>query len=135
MSRPAWIAPAYGYLVCLISVITFLVSVSNFASALIDRANPIQAANNRFGGPSLSSFEAFRATFERPTRTAPANAGSDTLSTAEMRSRYEALRSDRIAQVNYTSTRTIVSFAMLMLVSIGFFVLHWRWVRALRDAD
>jgi len=139
MSRLSWIAPLYGYLVCVIAVITFLVNVSGFIDASFDRMNPL--ASGRFQGPyggSLTSFESFRATYEgaRPTRVAPdpAGAAGDTLSTAELRQRYEALRADQLVMMRHQSTQRLVKHGLLLLVALVLFGTHWMWARRQRDA-
>lgn len=135
MSRAPWIGHAYGYVVCLVAVIAFLISVSGFVDALFERANPLQA-RSAFMGVSLTSFEAFRATYNEraPTRGGPNATPGDTLSTAELRSRYEALRADAVAQVSYRSAQRLVRFGLLILISLALFFFHWRWLRAQRDA-
>ena len=60
--------------------------------------------------------------------------GADTLSTAELRRRYEALRADRIAQMSYSASQRIVKHTLLILLAIGLFATHWRWVQRQRDA-
>jgi hypothetical protein len=139
VSRPSWIAPLYGYAVCLIAVVTLLIAVTNFVEAAFHRANPLQARGGFAPrGASLSSFEAFRATYgeERPTRAppAPGAAAADTLSTAELRARYDALRADHLARVSFQATQDLVKHGLLIAIAIALFVSHWRWLRR-RDDD
>ena len=136
MSR-SWIAPLYGYIVCVIAVVTFIVNVSGFVDATFDRMSPL-ASGRSYGpyGGSLRSFESFRATYEqgRPTRTSPQPPGpGDTLSTAEMRQRYEALRADQIELARHQSTQRLVKHALLMVIALALFGTHWVWVRRQRD--
>lgn len=138
-SRLSWIAPLYGYLVCVIAVITFLVNVSGFIDASFDRMNPL-ASGRSYGpyGGSLSSFESFRATYEgaRPTRVAPSpgtSAAADTLSTAELRQRYDALRADQLMLTRHQSTQRLVKHGLLLLVAIVLFLTHWTWARRQRE--
>lgn len=125
MERPSWIAPLYGYVVCLTAVITFLVAASSLVNAVLDRSNPLY---DRSGGPSLTSFEAYQATYDRDRNVAPGTR-PDTLTTEQMRSRYEAIRSDRIASVTFQSTKQILSSGLMILLAAGLFVFHWRWVQ------
>ena len=141
MERPGWIAPLYGYAVCLVCVVTILVNTASLVDAVVDRSNPLQGrdAMSPMGG-SLTSFEAFRATYNdggprRVTGTDGSAAIPDTLSTAELRSRYEALRTDRIAKVSFESMKNILKSSLLLLLSVGLFVFHWRWVRAQRAGE
>ena len=142
MSRLSWIAPLYGYLVCVIAVITFLVNVSGFIDASFDRMNPL-ASGRAYGpyGGSLSSFESFRATYDgaRPTRVAPPEGGqaaarADTVSDAELRRRYEALRADQLLLATHQSTQRLVKHGLLLFVALVLFATHWMWARRQREA-
>jgi hypothetical protein len=137
VSRPSWIAPLYGYSVCLIAVITFLIGITNFVEAAFHRGSPLQA-RDRFGDRgSLTSFEAYRATYvsDRPTRTEAGRGAADTLSTAELRARYEALRADHVARVSFQATQDLVKHGLLIALSIALFVSHWRWLRRRDPSD
>ena len=47
----------YGYSVCLVAVITVLISVTSLMNAVIDLGDPLHAVRSRVGAPSLASFE------------------------------------------------------------------------------
>lgn len=133
--RPSWIAPTYGYMVCLIAVITFLVSANNFVNAAFDRAYPLRGRSYGPYGESLTSFEAYRESYnERMRMQAPAGNGATVereLPPSEevLRQRYEQLRQDRIEQAEFEGTRRLVSSGLLIAFAVGLFVFHWRWVR------
>lgn len=136
MERPSWVQQVYGYAVCLVAIITFLVAISNFVEAALERTNPLQAQSRYgYGGEALTSFEAYRATRGerpmRPTRTDPARPPSpgDTLTTAELRAEYEALRADRAARVTFESTKRMVKDGLLVVLALVLFATHWRWLR------
>ena len=155
MSRTSWVASLYGYLVCVIAVITFLVSVSGFVDAAFERSNPLLARSGWFGpgGASLTSFEAFRASQNdrsmmtamssqpgavvmssgRPAPARPVPATGDTLTTEQLRARYEVLRADRIAQSTFSASQSLVKDGLLIILSIALFGWHWRWLRTQRD--
>jgi hypothetical protein len=140
MNRAAWIAPLYGYVVCVVAVVTFLISTSGFVDAAFDRANPLQGRGGYYGpgGGSMTSFEAFRATqMERPMRPSPTTglpaSTGDTMTTEQQRVRYEALREDRIAQASFVATQRLVKHGLLMLLATLLFVTHWRWLRRQRE--
>lgn len=134
------IAQIYGYAVCLIAVVTLIFAGSAFVDSTFDRASPLQSNDYRYGpyDAALTSFEAFRATYPRggepgmrpmPVGTTGDAAPQDTLTTAELRARYEALRSERIARVEFGATRSMVKNGFLLLLAIGLFITHWLWVR------
>ena len=138
MLRSSRVAQAYGYAVCLIAVITILIGVGNLTDAFIERSNPLMTDGRADG--SLTSFEAYRASAgmhrPMPTRVNPdgSPAASDTLTTAELRARYEALRADQLARVAFRTTQRLVKHALLVAIAVGLFIMHWRWLRT-RDAD
>ncbi len=141
MEKPHRIGQLYGYTVCLVAVVTFLTSANSLVKAFFALANPISYGQEPFRmgfEPSLSSFEAFRATYMfggRAMVNVASAAGdsslrADTLSTAELQSRYDALRSERVAQVRQAALSEVVTSGMLIVIAVVLFGLHWRWLRA-----
>jgi hypothetical protein len=142
MERPHRVGQLYGYTVCLVAVITFLTSVSGVIRSVASLANPISYTESPFRmgfEPSLSSFEAFRATYmfggsgvvfaSASVRGEEPTPRRDTLSTVDLRARFEALRAERIGVVSQAATTQLVTSALLMLITVILFVTHWRWVR------
>jgi uncharacterized membrane protein YcjF (UPF0283 family) len=132
VDRPNRIAQWYGYSVCLVAVVVLLVTLTGMVNSLFTLANPLHGENDF--GPALSSFEAYRATHDQspyldPTereavrRTPPSD--------AELRTRYQALRADRIERNRYEAQRSLVSAGLLSLFAAALFVFHWRWLRRL----
>lgn len=133
VDKPNRIAQLYGYTICLVALVVAIISVASLLSACFDRANPLQS---EYGyGVTLSSFEAYQATFQRERGVYPpgANAPSDTASTATLRQRYDALVADRIATTRYRTSKTLVTYSALLLIAAGLFAFHWRWVRRLAN--
>jgi len=145
MDKPHRIGQLYGYTVCLVAVVTFLTSANSFVKGLFALADPVSYGQEPFRmgfEPSLSSFEAFRATYMfgpsgamvsmARARGAARDTSQrvDTLSTAELRSRYEALRSERVAQVRQAGLSEVVTSGILIVLAAVLFGVHWRWLRA-----
>lgn len=135
VDRPNRIAQWYGYSVCLIAVIVLLISVGGMVNGLFTLANPLYREEGY--EPTLSSFEAYRATYHRTPfvdrierdslrRTPP--------SEAELRPQYEALRADRIARSRVEAQRSLVSAGISGLLAVALFLFHWRWLRRMGDA-
>lgn len=130
VDKPTRIPQFYGYTVCLISLVIGLVSISSLINSAFERMNPLQ--HGYAYGQSLSSFEVFKAkramlpSFGRETPTPP-----DTASEATMRARYDALVADQILSVRYESSKSFVTTGLLLLIAIGLFGYHWRWMRRL----
>ena len=135
------VAQIYGYAVCLISIVTLLIVGSRFVDAAFDRATPLRSQNYRYGpwDGSLTSFEHYRATYQGDrfaTRVAPGPDGpvpvanTDTLTTEQLRQRYELLRTEREASVRFGATQQLVKNGLLILLALVLFATHWRWVRS-----
>ena len=43
----------------------------------------------------------------------------------------DALARDRIGAVRYRTTKTLTTSTIFLLISVGLFLFHWRWVRRL----
>ena len=131
MEKPNRVPQIYGYTVCVIAVVTVLITASIIVNNVFDLANPIQAG---YGfESSLSSFDAYQATYQRDQRAVVAGSANavrpDTVSEATLRTRYEALRADRISRVRFNAWKAIVTSGLLLIISIVLFAVHWRWLK------
>ena len=136
MERPNRMAHAYGYTVCLISLIIALISLVSILNAAFDRANPLQS--DFAFGTSLVSFESYKATYRREQtmfERGEGNAKQDTTSEATLRTRYAALVEDRIAATRYRTSKSLTIGTLFLLISIGLFVTHWRWMRRINGVS
>jgi hypothetical protein len=128
MERRTWIPQAYGYLVCLIAVITMLITLNGLIDAGFRMASPLEA---EYGyDPMVSTFEGFRATRaeQRPSR-APGEPAAPIATEAELRQEYEALRAARLAQSRFQARRSLTTNGLLLLTALVLFGVHWRWLR------
>jgi hypothetical protein len=128
VARSPRIAQWYGYTVCLVAVVTFLLSARGVVDDLFTLSNPLRSSSRY--GTSLTSFEAYAATQDMAPRRAPGDSVTPP-SDDELRRRYEALKEDQIAQSRFDATRGIVASLLMLLIAAGLFVWHWRWLRAL----
>ena len=131
MEKTSRAPQVYGYTVCVIAVVTFLICATVIVNNAFDLANPIQAG---FGiESSLSSFDAYKATYQKDQRMglAPATAEQrqDTVSEATLRVRFEAMRADRIARIRFQSWKALTTSGLLLVISVVLFIVHWRWMR------
>ena len=125
-------AQLYGYTVCLITLIISLISTSSILNAAFERAHPLQSEFDF--GVTLSSFEAYKATYRRGQAFDRGTSQPDTASDATLRQRYDALVADRVAATRYKTAKTLTTSTIMLLLSLVLFVLHWRWVRRLNGA-
>jgi len=130
MQHPNRIAEIYGYLVCLIAVISFIITTGALIQALIDAGHPFQSKEVAYQTSTLVSFDNY--ILEKRQRT-----GMDTVQkamvndTLTMRKMYEAERNDLIQKVNHRIRRDVIVNTSLLILTILLFVFHWKWLSRL----
>lgn len=132
-NSPERMPQLYGYTVCLISLLWALVSIMRIAENALSLSAP--EMRNQYGytpEPSVTSFEAFRTSYDRsrsmgipPDRLATL----DTIPETELRRRYEALRADRIARGTFEAQQGILTGSLSLILTVAIFGFHWRWLR------
>ncbi len=137
MERSNRIAQIYGYAVCLVAIITFLVSTAAIVNAAFNLSDPLRAEGFGRSG-SLTSFAAYkREQMQRAPAPAkaqgPNSAGGDSVAAApndtDLRQMFEDERLDQIGNVRFRSMRTLVSSLLMIVIAFGLFFMHWRWLR------
>lgn len=134
MEKPHRMAQIYGYTVCLVAVITFIICVSNIIPSIMDLSDPLHAgASFQFAGtPSLASYENYKMDILKSTKSDDQKTGTNYIPDDKtMRSMYEAAKAERINQNNHSSVRTIMVSGLIILISIVLFITHWLWMRRL----
>ena len=123
----------YGYTVCLIALLWGLTSIVKVADGALALSAPDIRAGFDFGyEPSVTSFEAFRNTYDRSRMMAtpyPQTTPPPAIPDSELHKRYEALRADRIRRGTITAQRQIVTSLLSLILAAGLFVFHWRWLK------
>lgn len=130
MERPERVPQLYGYTVCLGALIWGLMSGISLVGNLLSLSAPELRGSSEFnwGEPSVTSFEAFRATYRRMAMPTP-DARLDSVPEPELRRRYEALRADRIRRASFEARREIITDSLSLVIAIALFAFHWRWLR------
>lgn len=138
MDQPRWIPQLYGYVVCLIAVITILISLNSIVNNTFEFAEPEMSreVTGEFGGRSL---EACRQRWMRTASpTGPERPATAPASVVPSDSALMALcaeeRTDRIAAVRHRALRSLVTSTLMLLVAGILFAVHWRWLRGSRTA-
>ena len=134
VERPERVPQLYGYTMCLIALIVGITSVLSLVESGMALANPAHGAESEWSAwsePSVTSFEAFRATYDRgrEARSGPNAPPPEPVPEVELRRRYEALRADRIARTRVAAQRSLVTSGLSLAIAAILFVVHWRWLR------
>ena len=139
MAKQNLIVQIYGYLVCLVAVITVLISVGMLVNSLIDLGDPLTAGRSSWGGrePNLASFESYKMDIIKAQNNQPESGGQSYLPDDQtLRAMYEAAKSDIIKLAKFRALRNIYSGIILIIICLVLFFTHWRWMnRLVRAAE
>jgi hypothetical protein len=120
-------AQVYGYTVCVVSVITFLICIANLMNAVFDIQDPIHSGFNPQGSPSLASYENYKMDI---LKNLPKTDATNLVPEEQtLRAMYEAARNDKIVAVRSQATRNLTINSVLIAICLILFVTHWRWIR------
>lgn len=114
----------YGYGVCLVAVITFLIAVAGTIFAVMDLNDPIYAVKN-YNKASIASFENYKMDMLKSQGEKETWSPDD----EALRAMYEAEKNDRIQRVIHDSMRSIYINGALIIICLSLFFTHWRWMR------
>lgn len=125
------VAQFYGYSVCLVAIISTMVSIGSLAGALMEWGDPLHASDySGYPARSLASFETYKMDSLNPPYGGPQSSGPRyTPDDETFRRMYDAARADRIQSVRARVRRTIVTNGLIVLFSAVLFGIHWRWLR------
>lgn len=136
MEKTQRIAQIYGYLVCLVAVITFLISITQLVNSLIDLGDPIHAGWTPESVPSLASYENYKMDILKST-----SKQTDSVTAAyipdeqTLKVMYQAARDNKIQLEKHRAFRAIIIHGLLVLICLVLFVSHWRWMSKLAKVD
>lgn len=119
----------YGYTVCLVAVITFLISVTSLVNAMIDLKDPLHAGWSQPGSPSLASFDNYKMDV---LKSLPKNEGSSVAympSDQTLLSMYNAAKTDKIQTVEHQANRSLFIGGLLTFICMVLFITHWKWMQ------
>ena len=122
-------AQIYGYSVCLVTVITVLISVTSLMNAMIDLNDPLHSGWNPQGSPSLASFANYKMDVLRSSPKGVDNTATYLPSDQTLQAMYEAAKSDKIQTVRHQANRSFIIGGALIFICGILFVTHWQWMR------
>jgi hypothetical protein len=133
VERPERVPQLYGYTVCLAALFWALSSATAIVENAMTLSAPAYHQANEYGfEPSVSSFEAFRLTYDRARelgRSDPSGTKLDTIPEAQLRQRFTAYRADRIAANEIAARQALITHTISLLLAAALFAFHWRWLR------
>jgi NADH:ubiquinone oxidoreductase subunit 3 (subunit A) len=121
----------YGIIVCIISIITFIICVSLLVTAIIDRSEPIYS---NYYGKDLSSFESYKMDVLKTVTEDQVYTPDD----ETIMNMYEAAKTEKHNKALHETKSSIIVNSLLIVFSIILFLIHWRIINrysALRQAQ
>jgi hypothetical protein len=134
MEKPHRMAQIYGYTVCLVAVITFIICISIIIPSIMDMSDPLHAGGIfiQAGTPSLASFDNYKMDILKSSKNDEQKTGTNWIPEDKtLHSMFEAAKADRINQANHSSIRSIVVNSLIILICIILFTFHWIWMKRL----
>lgn len=130
MERKVDFGQLYGYAVCLVAVVTFIISSVALVHGVLDLREPPYTDSYRTG-PSLVSFGAYKLDLLRQVGADEAADVDAALLPPDstLREMYRAERLDRLALAHQTSRSRIIANVILGSLAVVLFALHWAWLR------
>ena len=125
-------AQIYGYTVCLVAVITFLITLTTLMNAITDLDDPLHAGFTPPTAPSLASFENYKVDILKSLKDGDASKGAYFPDDKALQGMYEAAKNDKIQSVRHNSWQSIKISSLLIVITVLLFGTHWRWMKKVR---
>jgi hypothetical protein len=129
-------AQIYGYTVCLVSIITFLISISALVNAILNLGDPMHSGYTPAWSPSLASYESYKMDLLKTSQKGDEiTKASYVPDDQTLRAMYEAAKDDKIQKVKHDSNGSIIVCSLLILIGALLFITHWRWMQKINNSD
>lgn len=122
MEKKTKIPQVYGYAVCIVAIITILISVADLITSVIDASDPLYAWGDE---QRLSSFENFKVDALKSGKNEASYVPDD----STLRIMYEDAKNHKIRRVKHQTTKSIIVSSILIVISTTLFITHWIWMR------
>ena len=121
MEKKTKIPQVYGYAVCIVAIITILISVADLITSVIDASDPLYAWGDE---QRLSSFENFKVDVLKSGKNEASYVPDD----STLRIMYEDAKNHKIRRVKHQTTKSIIVSSILIVISTTLFITHWIWM-------
>jgi hypothetical protein len=116
MSKQNIVSQAYGYSICLIAVVVFLFNLPDIVELISTLIDPIHSGR----APSIVT---------QTIEQWDINVKSNSLYDPFLNMRFEREKSDALQSFIHVTWTSLIQKSILVILSILFFIIHWRWVR------
>jgi len=128
MEKKQKIIQIYAVIVCIVSIIAFLISMSGLVSSIIDRNDPLYAGRSDV---NLASFENFKMNVLKSTQKDQAYIPDE----ETLHKMYEEAKADKIKRVKHNTYRDIVVSSFVIIIALILFGTHWWLMKKMKNEE
>lgn len=136
MEKSQKIVQIYGYTVCLVALITFLIAISTLVNSVMDKSDPLHSGFTPAGTPSLASYENYKMDI---LKNAPKENDATKISNQPddntLRAMYQSAKDDKIQSSLHDIKKSIMVETIMLVLSIIIFISHWIWMGKIMKAE
>ena len=112
----------YAIVICIVAIVAFLISISNFVSSFIDYLDPLNSSRTEI---SLSSYEYFKMDLLKTTTKEQFYIPNDD----EIQNMYESAKNQHLLRINHRIFRSFAVNGLVIILGIILFMTHWKIVK------
>jgi len=132
MEKKQKIIQIYAVIICVIAVITILISLSGLVSAYIDKSNPLAVTiYSNTEQASLASFENFKMDVLKSIQKDQAYIPDD----QTIHKMFEEAKSAKIKTVEHRTHRDIIVSSLIMVIALILFGSHWWLLKKMKNLE
>lgn len=118
MEKKQKIIQIYAVIICIVSIIAFLISISGLVSSIIDRNDPLYAGRSDL---NLASFENFKMDVLKTSQKDQAYIPDE----ETLHKMYDEAKTDKIKRVEHNTYKGIIVSSFIIVVALILFGTHW----------
>jgi len=122
MEKKQKVLQVYGIVVCIVSIITFIICISILVSAVISRSDPLYSG---YSNKDLSSFESYKVEVMKSINKDQVYIPDD----PTIKQMYEAAKEEKINRVLHKTKSDIIVTGLLIIICIMLFITHWWMIK------
>lgn len=129
----------YGYLVCLIAIVTILISSASLVDAVFNLSRP--EGVSRYGGLTMDNdgynYESFRLQrIERASIQQEKTNRTDLVPSDEaIRAEFDQRKAATEASERWQTKKDLGTSSLSLIIAILLFLIHWRWLKSIASKN
>ena len=133
MSKQNLIPQIYGYIICLVTLISTIIMIPFMIDYFVDYSNPVVSSNL---SSQYRSFENYKSNYLENrdsgcdhNKKKEARLKIPVPSDSALKIKYDRERKNLIDQNTYQAKKNLVSKLLWLILCTSLFFFHWKWVR------